>query len=177
MAEEVLKHYGRRSKLDPLIIRLSNGYGPPVGESTSCWPLVLNDLCKQAIELGEIHLLSDGTPQRDFIYIDDAVMAISKLLKLSGHRESEIFNIGGGRTYSIMELALEVSRINRDRIGREVPVILKDGNILTTADKSIRQEMDFTYDITAARESGITPQINLEEGINRLFDYLGESMQ
>jgi len=177
MAEEVMKHYGRRSKLDPLIIRLSNGYGPPVGESTSCWPLVLNDLCKQAIELGEIHLLSDGTPQRDFIYIDDAVMAISKLLKLSGHRESEIFNIGGGRTYSIMELALEVSRINRDRIGREVPVILKDGNILTTADKSIRQEMDFTYDITAARESGITPQINLEEGINRLFDYLGESMQ
>jgi len=104
-------------------------------------------------------------------------MAISKLLKFSGHRESEIFNIGGGRTYSILELALEVSRINRDRIGREVPVILKDGSVLTTADKSIRQEMDFTYDITAAIESGITPQINFEEGINRLFDYLGESLQ
>jgi hypothetical protein len=56
-------------------------------------------------------------------------------------------------------------------------VILKDGSVLTTADKSIRQEMDFTYDITAAIELGITPQINFEEGINRLFDYLGESLQ
>ena len=50
---------------------------------------------------------SDGTPQRDFLYVDDAVEAYLAIWSLldQGRAAGEAFNAGGGRPHSVREIA------------------------------------------------------------------------
>ena len=68
------------SNIDCTNIRLSNGYGPPVFNNPGCWDLVINNFCLSAYKEKKIVISSDGTPLRDFIFIDDISNAVECVL-------------------------------------------------------------------------------------------------
>ena len=71
LSEQICDHYNRKTETNVISIRLSNSYGDPIFDKNNCWWLAINDLCKNAFLNKEIRLLSDGTPQRDFIHGND----------------------------------------------------------------------------------------------------------
>jgi UDP-glucose 4-epimerase len=68
LSERICHHFNTNTSCNVLSIRLSNSYGSPVFNENNCWWLAINDLCRSAIQQQEIRLLSDGSPQRDFIH-------------------------------------------------------------------------------------------------------------
>ncbi len=71
LSENICNYYNNKTNTECINVRLSNSYGSPIFNENNCWWLVINDLCKTAIENNEIRLKSDGSPQRDFIHGDD----------------------------------------------------------------------------------------------------------
>ena len=68
LSENICNYFNEKTATTCINVRLSNSYGSPVFEENNCWWLVINELCKIAFEQNEIKLLSDGSPQRDFIH-------------------------------------------------------------------------------------------------------------
>ena len=107
---------------------------------------------------------SDGSPERDFLHVDDAVsayLAIAAALD-AGEARGEAFNAGGERPHSVREVvdliaAAAAAGIEPEYLGAGTP----DG------------EIDRQYvDSTKLRElTGWRPQVELAEGLRHTLDW------
>jgi CDP-glucose 4,6-dehydratase len=109
---------------------------------------------------------SDGSPERDFLYVEDAVgayLAIARALDGDGDgARGEAFNAGGGRPISVREVVELICRVAESDVqpdfqGRGTP----PGEI-------DRQYVD-TSKLRAA--TGWEPRVGLEEGIGRTIGW------
>ena len=106
---------GRRVNL-----RLSNGYGWSPVMNDQAKRLVVNDLCRQAIEEGRLDLLSDGSPVLDFIYVGDLAPLLLKLKK--GNREVNTALVTSGVGVSLYELAITIADEAGQLLGKTLRV-------------------------------------------------------
>ncbi len=107
-----------------VVLRLSNGVGAPVLSSTDCWTLVVNDLCRQAVTHGQLKLKSSGLQQRDFISLENVCRALVHVMRLPNCRAAQqIYNLGAGRSLSIMELAGMIARRSARILGYTPKII------------------------------------------------------
>lgn len=83
------------------VARSTNLYGPGMSEGN-----VLSDILKQIGAEGPVRV-RDGSPVRDFLWIDDAVKALSAM---ATRESSGVFNVGSGVGCSILDLANLVVR-------------------------------------------------------------------
>ena len=107
---------------------------------------------------------SDGTLERDFIYVEDAVaayLAIAELLE-SGRASGEAFNAGSDRPHSVLDVVSTLCRVAGSHVepdirGTGVPAV------------EIRRQY---VDSTKLRElTGWTPRFELESGLARTVDW------
>jgi nucleoside-diphosphate-sugar epimerase len=170
MCEQVLERYSRLGLLDLSIARISNGYGPPLDLDQDCWSLAVNEFCRSAFQENEIRLRSEGHGERDFIFVDDVVTAISSMALSRSVNMSGIYNIGTGCTYKIRELAFLVARIYKELTGIDCPVIGSNGAELAE-ENQVTPSKSFVYDISAAKRVGISPKTPIREGVTSLLKF------
>ncbi len=167
-SEQIVNLYNSTTEIDAINVRLSNSFGAPVFQQNSCWWLVVNDLCRTAWEEKKIKLLSDGSPQRDFIHVSDVAGAV-KVLVENNTLKSNLFNISSGQTYTILELALMIRKIYNERYNTAIPIVNSDGVEFKTDHKS---KPKYTIQNSAITKAGLNIQTNISQGINSLLDYL-----
>jgi CDP-glucose 4,6-dehydratase len=114
-------------------------------------------------------LRSDGSPQRDFLYVEDAAsayLAIADALTRDDVR-GEAFNAGGGSPHAVGDVVGLIARLADTDTDTE-PRILGTGNP--------EGEIDRQYvDPTKIREVvGWEPSVGLEEGLRRTMDWYRE---
>jgi nucleoside-diphosphate-sugar epimerase len=138
----VERDVGRMADTDfaPVFLRNATAYGP---SPRMRFDIVLNDLCALAWTTRRIAMVSDGSPWRPVVHVDDICAAILRsLLAPSAAVSGKVFNVGqNAENYRVRELAqivadefpgCEVSvgppgadnrsyRVNFDRIHRELP--------------------------------------------------------
>jgi CDP-glucose 4,6-dehydratase len=107
---------------------------------------------------------SDGSPERDFLHVDDAVSAYFAIAEAlgDGGAQGEAFNAGGERPYSVREVVDLIAETSGTGIE---PEYLGTG----TPDGEIdRQYVDSTklHDLTGWR-----PQVELADGLNRTLEW------
>jgi UDP-glucose 4-epimerase len=102
------------------IMRLSNSYGCPKLPNNSKWFLVLNDLCKQAVEHKKIKLLSNGKPTRDFIWMGDACEILYQSIR--NEEIYGVYNLNSEQVYSMYEIASFVQKAFFEYCGQEIEV-------------------------------------------------------
>lgn len=170
--EDLCTFYSRERGLNCISLRLSNSFGAPVFPSCNCWWLAINDFCKTAIEQGRLRLLSDGSPQRDLIPISDICRAIEMVATLPVSALLHgIYNLGSGKTRTILELAHEVANICADKYRKKFPVVLPSGKISHDT-RHHRDVHRFTYDISRLRDLGFVPSCDLRPGVEEVLDFL-----
>jgi len=107
---------------------------------------------------------SDGTAQRDFLYVEDAVeayLAICGLLE-DGQGAGEAFNAGGERPYTVLEVARLICRLAGTRLEPDV----RGGG--TPSGEIAAQWTDSTK---LRQATGWQPRIDLESGLSRTLDW------
>lgn len=146
----VLAAHDRRD-LEGVVVRLSNGFGWPVWAGVDRWTLVVNDLCRQAVERLALSLNSSGAQVRDFIPLDDAARAIRHLLELPADALADgVFNLGGLRTETVRAMA--------ERVQARAAAVLGFTPPLTVGPASPRDALgaDLVYDCARLAATGFT---------------------
>ena len=104
--EHAVLSASQRGQIQGVVLRISNGFGAPVHKDASCWMLLVNDLCRQAVQTGRLVLQTNGLQQRDFIDMSK-VCRVAEHFSV-GHSESKptgVFNVGAGMSQSVIEMA------------------------------------------------------------------------
>jgi len=102
--------WAQKNKLvDAIVVRVSNGFGVPKSKDANCWMLLINDLCRQAVQNKQLVLNSNGLEIRNFIPISEICSAIDFLVcqlpfDLNVGNEGPI-NIGAKTSLSVLEMA------------------------------------------------------------------------
>jgi len=112
-------------------------------------------------------LRSDGTPERDFLYVEDAASAYLAIVESLDREDvrGEVFNAGGGRPYPVKDVIGMIARLAGTGVE---PDIRGSGNP--------EGEIDRQYvDPAKIRERlGWEPAVGLEEGLQRTLDWYRE---
>lgn len=111
LAEEVIHYWGDNSKIKYFLLRFPNIYG-----SDSQKGVIFNFL-KAIKEKNKVIIYGDGKQRRDFLFVNDAIEAIIKILDYQG--QSDIFNIASGKTFSLLELVILLEQILKRKISIE----------------------------------------------------------
>ncbi|CAM4198186.1 NAD(P)-dependent oxidoreductase [Cytophagaceae bacterium 50C-KIRBA] len=169
LGENICQHFNTNSSCNVISVRLSNSYGSPVFEENNCWWLAINDLCRSAYYQKEIRLLSDGSPQRDFIHGNDVCQALDLLIGSADKIKDNVYHISSGNTISLLGLACKIQAVYESRFGINLPIYTIHG--LVDSKQVLDNHPQFMISNQKLQELGFLPQMTLEEGIMELFDY------
>lgn len=95
-----LAHY-RENNLPVVITRLFNTVGP---RQTGTYGMVIPRFVGQALRGEPLTIYGDGSQTRTFCHVDDAVDGLLALLAAGEKTIGQVFNVGGIREISILEL-------------------------------------------------------------------------
>ncbi len=154
--EKYLALYGYLYKLDYSILRLANPYGEFQSHLSNQG--VIAAFVHKALHHKPVEIWGDGSIVRDYLYIGDVISAMITLIDYNG--PEKIFNIGGGKGHSILELLSVIKELFQHDIAYchlesracDVPINVLD----------IKR---------AASILGWKPTTPLHEGIKRVIDY------
>lgn len=89
-----------------IVLRLSNGFGAPAHCDVDCWMLLVNGLCKQAVEEGQMILQSTGLQHRNFIAMSEICRMTEGVIHRSLDTEVPgVINIGAEMSQPVREMA------------------------------------------------------------------------
>jgi len=109
----------------------------------------------------EVGLWGTGNPKREFLYVDD--LANVCVFLMNNYNDSEIINIGVGEDLSILELANMVKEI----VGYEGEIVWDKSK----PDGTLRKLLD----ISKIKSLGWKPNVSLEDGIKKTYDWYKEN--
>jgi CDP-glucose 4,6-dehydratase len=162
-ADLIARSYWHTFGLPVAVTRFANLYG---GGDLNFSRLIPEAVCA-ALDGRRPVLRSDGSPERDFIYVEDAArayLAVASALD-AGPARGEAFNAGAGRPHSVGEIVALVSELS----GTELEPDIRGGG-------NPPGEIDRQYlDSTKIRElCGWRPEVDLREGLRRTLDWYRE---
>lgn len=107
-------------QIQGLVLRLSNAFGAPVHKDVKCWELLVNDLCRQAVQTRKLVLKTSGLQQRDFVSLDWVCCVVSRIAEANDATSSlGILNLGAGVSHSVLEIAHLIQLRCKESLGFE----------------------------------------------------------
>jgi UDP-glucose 4-epimerase len=125
--ENALLSASQRGEIEGIVLRLSNAFGAPVHKEVNCWMLLVNDLCRQAIQTRKMVLHSSGLQQRDFLAME-AVCRVVGYFSIcpSNTAMPSVFNVGSGRAQTVLEMAKLIQGQCKAVFGFEPEIIRRE---------------------------------------------------
>src|SRR3989344_6514780 len=155
--ETVVSAFVRYKGLDGRIIRIFNTYGPKMDRDGR----VVIEFVLSALGNQPLPVFGDGKQTRSFCFVDDLIDGIIKAME-SENTKGEVFNLGNPDEFTILELAELVKKVTGSNSEIKFAESLPE-------DDPLRRKPDIEK---ARRVLGWEPKVTLEEGINRLTEYL-----
>jgi CDP-glucose 4,6-dehydratase len=162
-ADLIARSYWHSWRLPVAVTRMANLYGGGDGNRSRLVP----EAVAAALAGRPPVIRSDGSPERDFLYVEDAVEAYLAIWRALGRGDGrgEAFNAGGGRPYRVLDVVTLICRL----AGSDVqPEIRGDG---TPAGEIDRQWLDYGK---LQALTGWEPRVALEEGLRRTIAWYRE---
>lgn len=160
-----IEHYllaaARSGELSPLILRLSNPYGPRQGHDGVQG--VISTFLSRISRGLPIEVWGDGTVVRDYIYVSDVASLCQRIVDRD---VTGVFNVGSGSGASITKILEVVREVTRDA----AQVTYKPGRVLDV-------ERNFLDIAAIKREFGWEPAYDLRRGIEKTWEWIHATNQ
>jgi CDP-glucose 4,6-dehydratase len=159
-ADLIARSYAEAFDLPVAVTRFANVYGGGDINFTRLVP----EAVSAALDGRSPVLRSDGSPQRDVLYVEDAVSAYRAIADAldRGEGAGMAFNAGGEHPYTVLEIVEAIARLAGTGVE---PEIRGEGNP--------KGEIERQYvDSTRLRElTGWRPRFSLEDGLARTIEW------
>lgn len=156
-AETLFVSYHQQNKVRIKIARIFNTYGPKMHPNDG---RVVSNFIVQALQNKDITIYGDGSQTRSFMYIDDLVEALIRLMNTDDSVNGPV-NIGNPNEFSMLELANQVISIT----GSSSKIVY----LPLPEDDPMQRKPDITY--AKSILNGWEPNIELKEGLNTTSKY------
>jgi CDP-glucose 4,6-dehydratase len=163
-ADVIARSYWHTWRLPVAVTRFANLYGGGDFNASRLIP----EAALAALAARAPIVRSDGSPERDFLYVEDAVEAYLAIAAALGDRAQpgpaagEAFNAGGGRPHRVLDVVRLVCRLAGPGVQPDVR------GAGTPAGEIDRQWVDYSK----LRElTGWEPAVGLEEGLARTLHW------
>ena len=164
-AEELCRYYKKDYGLETRIVRFHNVYGPlgtyEGGKEKA--PAAISRKVALAEHGGEIEVWGDGQQTRSFMYVDDCVEG---LVRLMASNYSEPLNLGTDRLVTINQLIDLVSSVAGKRLKRRHDLSKPQGVRGRNSDNTLLN-----------RVLGWEPAITLEQGLTTTYRWIEEELR
>lgn len=156
IAESICYEYSRIHKLDIKLGRIFNTYGPFMDPEDG---RVITNFIRQALSGEKLTVYGNGKQTRSFIYIDDLLSGILKLIDSKLDPTSPV-NLGNPEEFTILELIEKL----KQNLGKELEIEFSD----LPKDDPLQRKPD----ISLARSNlGWEPRTRLQEGLPLTINY------
>ncbi len=159
-AEDYIIAATDQKRIDGNILRLSNSFGAPISKDVNRWTLLANDLCRQAVEKGEMILHTNGCQYRDFICMTDVEEVISFMVGKDALLKYIVYNLGSGSSMRVIDMARMISQLCKEVLQKNIEIKMPAG---------LKETEESGLDFSIARLMG--------EGIKINNDVHGEMVQ
>ncbi len=160
--------YYRMNRLPIIVARLFNTVGP---RQTSQYGMVLPTFVRQAVRNQAITVYGTGQQRRTFTYVSDVIEALVRLPQET-RAFGEVFNVGGDREISMMELAELVK--SRAKSASSIVTIPYDEAYAPGFEDMPRRVPNISK-ITSM--IGYRPTVSLEEIVDRVINHFRQDPQ
>ena len=164
-AEELCRYYQKDYGLETRIVRFHNVYGPlgtyEGGKEKA--PAAISRKVALAEHGGEIEVWGDGQQTRSFMYVDDCVEG---LVRLMASHYSEPLNLGTDRLVTINQLIDLVSSVAGKRLNKRHDLSKPQGVRGRNSDNTLLN-----------RVLGWEPAITLEQGLTTTYRWIEEELR
>ena len=143
-------------------LRFFTVYGPWGRPDMAYFRMIAN-----VVSGSEFNFFGDGSVERDFTYIDDAVNSVIELSKELEKRKpgySDVVNLGGGRPLSMNYLLENINKISKAEVKFNRQSSNSNDAKKTMSDSSYIQSL-----------IGSKPETKLEDGINKTYQWALQS--
>jgi UDP-glucuronate 4-epimerase len=143
-------------------LRFFTVYGPWGRPDMAYFRMIAN-----VVSGSEFNFFGDGSVERDFTYIDDAVNSVIELSKELDKRKpgySDVVNLGGGRPLSMNYLLENINKISKAEVKFNRQSSNSNDAKKTMSDSSYIQSL-----------IGSKPETKLEDGINKTYRWALQS--
>ena len=147
--------YRRTYGMDINVVRLFNTFGPY--QASDGYGGVIAKFVRQAMEGKPMTIFGDGSQERDYLYIDDAINAY--LMALTESFDGPV-NFGGGKPVSVIDIARKIENL--------VHLIAPERKAAWEFGKPRRGEVQKLWcNADKARAMGWEPTVTFDEGLER----------
>lgn len=160
-AEDYVLALAQERRIEGVVLRVSNGFGAPRDEKIDRWSLLTNDLCRMAVEKGELVLRGSGLAPRNFIPLSDVAKATQHFIDLAPEALGDgIFNVGSEKSVTVYEMAQLIQ-------ARAKAVLGKDFELKRPEPKPGEKAGTLVYSIEKLKQTGFVHLGNDEAEIDR----------
>ncbi len=152
------------NNMSKIILRITNGYGYPIHNLSDCWNLVVMNICKQAIENGEIKLKSSGQAYKDFIPISTIAKVVNAIAIDENLDSTEIFNVSSGKSLKIIDFIMKVNEKLEFKLSKKIKISLNNSDNALPA-------LNFTIDNSKIKNRQYIDKLDHDEEIDKLIDF------
>src|SRR3954469_23869121 len=132
-------------------LRFFNIYGPRQ-DPDSPYSGVVSIFCQRILDGAPIEIHGDGCQVRDFVYVDDAVRALRRAMRLAAPREPHVFNVCTGTGTRIGELARIIAQVRDVPFApRYVPSRIGDVQVSIGDPRRARRNLGFSAEVGLAQ--------------------------
>ncbi len=165
--DQYVRDYSRIYDIPTVVLRQSCIYGPrQFGVEDQGW---VAWFIIAAVMGHPITIYGDGKQVRDILFVEDLLNAYDAAIDRIDQVAGSVYNIGGGHTNTI-SIWMEFAPLLEKLIGHPIPTELGDWR---PGDQPV-----YVSDIAkAGRELGWKPEVNVEAGITRLFQWVSDHKQ
>jgi len=162
----IARSFAHTYDLPVSVTRFANIYGPADLNLSRIIPGTIISVLKDEAPI----IRSDGTPKRDFAFVDDVAQSYLLLAERIEETKGEAFNFGSGDAVQMLDLVNSIIRL----AGKEGK--LKPNILLKT---KIKNEIDIQYLSAEKAKARLSWQaeVSLEEGLKRTIDWYRENLE
>ncbi|MDR2169118.1 MAG: NAD-dependent epimerase/dehydratase family protein [Planctomycetaceae bacterium] len=180
-AEQICKSFAQNYDMDIVICRFFNVFGPHQ-DFRRKYPPFTSYLVREILAGRKPTIFNTADVKRDYIYVDDLLEYLTRIMNSPKHYCAEIFNLGSGYGYSATEIVKSLFDI------METPLDYNTGDPNTFWDK-YDNLFNAAYNLNRKRickevykhciadtkktvnEFNFSPQINLIEGLKSIIKF------
>lgn len=160
MAEQLFEYAAYKYETSSTCLRFSNIVGAPANRQVNRWTLLINDLCRQAVQTQRL-LIRSPESQRDFIAMSDACVAVEKAMtERHVPHAFDVFNISMGVNARVKDIAALVAHRATKLFGKEIVVVTNETSLEDSGE-------DFQIDNSKAKNWGWSPQSEFQGEIDQ----------